>query len=100
MSNSQDEDMDGLPAKIPRNDTTPEPMEDQSSPPPPPPAVAVVMEWHTCTICLDEMVDSDLLVHLSCGTTICSTCLQSAQQHNTATAPSGETTTNFPCPVR
>ena len=46
----------------------------------PPPRV-VVMEWHSCSICLEEMVDSDLLIHHDCGAIVCPTCLQASSQH-------------------
>ena len=41
----------------------------------------VMMEWHSCNICLEEMVDSDLLSHAQCGGTLCSNCLQSSKSH-------------------
>ena len=97
----EEEKEEGLPAKILRSDTsTPEPR-----------AIApaleqggggeggggerkvVVMEWHTCAICLEEMEDEDLLTHTDCGAILCSSCLQAAQQH------SGKTNSSFPCPV-
>lgn len=39
---------------------------------------SVVVEWHSCAICLEEMVDSDLVTHTSCGAILCRTCLQSS----------------------
>ena len=45
------------------------------------PARAVVMEWHSCSICLEEMVDSDLLIHRDCGAIVCPTCLQASSEH-------------------
>lgn len=53
----------------------------------------VVMEWHTCGICLEEMVDSDLLTHLSCGVLLCSECLESSKQHTI------KEDGKMPCPV-
>ena len=44
-------------------------------------AAAVVVEWHSCAICLEEMVDSDLVTHASCGAVLCPTCLQSSVDH-------------------
>ncbi len=41
----------------------------------------VMMEWHSCNICLEEMVDSDLLTHAQCGGTLCSNCLQASKAH-------------------
>ena len=45
------------------------------------PVRAVVMEWHSCSICLEEMVDSDLLIHRDCGAIVCPTCLQASSEH-------------------
>lgn len=42
---------------------------------------AIVMEWHSCSICLEEMVDSELLTHRDCGAIICPTCLQASTEH-------------------
>lgn len=42
---------------------------------------AVVMEWHSCAICLEEMVDTELVTHGSCGAILCSSCLQSSVDH-------------------
>lgn len=33
-------------------------------------------QWRTCAICLEEMVDNDLLVHPSCGGILCHSCLE------------------------
>ena len=33
-------------------------------------------QWKTCAICLEEMIDSDLMAHASCGGTLCHTCLE------------------------
>ena len=33
-------------------------------------------QWKSCAICLDEMVDSDLLIHPPCGGTLCHNCLE------------------------
>ena len=41
----------------------------------------VMMEWHSCNICLEEMVDSDLLTHAQCGGTLCSNCLKASKAH-------------------
>ncbi len=57
-------------------------------------ANAVVMEWRSCCICLEEMLDSDLLTHPSCGAVVCSSCLQSSMQHSSQQA------NKMPCPVR
>ncbi|XP_013415343.1 uncharacterized protein LOC106177185 [Lingula anatina] len=48
-------------------------------------------QWKTCAICLEEMVDSELLVHLSCGGTLCQPCLEMSFKHY------GEAALN--CPV-
>ncbi len=45
----------------------------------------VMMEWHSCNICLEEMVDSDLLTHAQCGGTLCSSCLQASKAHQEST---------------
>ena len=58
-------------------------------------ANAVVMEWRSCCICLEEMLDSDLLTHPACGAVVCSSCLQSSMQHC-----SSDDTHKMPCPVR
>jgi ubiquitin C-terminal hydrolase len=42
---------------------------------------AVVMEWHSCAICLEEMIDSDLVTHATCGAVLCPSCLQSSVDH-------------------
>ena len=42
---------------------------------------AVVMEWHSCAICLEEMVDTELVTHSSCGAILCPSCLQSSVDH-------------------
>ena len=54
----------------------------------------VVMEWYSCGICLEEMVDSDLLTHVSCGALLCADCLESSKQH------SMKDNGQMPCPVR
>ena len=55
--------------------------------------VAVVMEWRSCSVCLEEMIDSDLLIHPECGGVLCSTCLQSSVQHF------AQEDKKMPCPV-
>ena len=42
---------------------------------------AVVMEWHSCAICLEEMIDSDMVTHATCGAVLCPSCLQSSVDH-------------------
>lgn len=86
---------DGLPAKMARNDSLEEnentPLlgdDDKETKP-----KVVVMEWHSCVICLEEMVDSELLTHTSCAAMMCSTCLQASQTH------SANDTGHMPCPV-
>ena len=54
----------------------------------------VVMEWHSCSICLEEMVDTDLLIHSSCGGLLCSDCLECSKQHSI------KDDGKMPCPVR
>lgn len=44
----------------------------------------VMMEWHSCNICLDEMMDSDLLTHAQCGGTMCKNCLEASRAHQEA----------------
>lgn len=67
-------------ASVPNNESTPviAPIDAVSSGPAP---QAVVMEWRTCSICLDEMVDSDLLTHKDCGAIVCRGCLQASTEH-------------------
>ena len=55
---------------------------------------AVVVEWHSCGICLEEMVDSELLTHGECGAIVCPTCLRSSVEHY------GKEGGTVPCPVR
>lgn len=57
-------------------------------------ANAIVMEWRSCCICLEEMLDSDLLTHPACGAVLCSSCLESSVQHSSQQAH------KIPCPVR
>ncbi|XP_011407917.1 PREDICTED: ubiquitin carboxyl-terminal hydrolase 10-like isoform X2 [Amphimedon queenslandica] len=80
---------DGLPFKIPRSDEADEatPLLEEAEP------TVVVMEWHSCVICLEEMVDSELLTHSVCGAMICDTCLQASRNH------SGTENGLMPCPV-
>ena len=52
------------------------------------------MEWRTCSICLEEMMDSDLMIHPECGGVVCNTCLQSSVQHFSTENK------QMPCPVR
>ena len=55
---------------------------------------AVVVEWHSCAICLEEMVDSELVTHASCGAILCPSCLQSSVDHYQ------KEDGLVPCPVR
>ena len=89
---------EGLPAKMLRCDpATPEPMDTSDSPTTPAHSAGgkvVVMEWHSCAICLEEMVDEELVTHAVCGAILCSVCLQAAQQHAGGTSDG-----NISCPV-
>ena len=58
-----------------------------------PPLAGVLVKWHTCSICLEEMVDSDLLVHAECGGLVCAPCLQGTVQHYSSSNEA------IPCPV-
>ena len=65
---------------------------------------AVVMEWHSCSICLEEMVDSDLLTHKECGAIVCPSCLQASAEHynqgqSLVPCPVGDQLTSFPFPL-
>ncbi len=53
----------------------------------------MVMEWHTCGVCLEEMVDTDLLTHSLCGALLCGECLESSKQHTV------KEDGRMPCPV-
>ena len=53
----------------------------------------MVMEWHTCGVCLEEMVDNDLLTHTVCGALLCGECLESSKQHTV------KEDGRMPCPV-
>lgn len=48
-------------------------------------------QWRTCAICLEEMVDNDLLVHPSCGGILCHSCLEVSYKHYEKST--------FPCPI-
>ena len=50
------------------------------------------LSYHSCAICLEDMQDTDLLVHPACGCTLCETCLSLNCSQVTET---GDT----PCPV-
>lgn len=62
-------------------------------PHPSPARQAVVMEWHSCSICLEEMVDCDLLTHKECGAIVCPSCLQASSEHY------NQEQSLVPCPV-
>ena len=100
-----DSDTDGLPTKMFKSEqqsssregnSPPAPVVDPSNEPPPHPMSdgalpgkggapvinrAVVVEWHSCAICLEEMVDSELMTHGTCGAVLCPSCLQSSVDH-------------------
>lgn len=50
-----------------------------------------VDQWKSCSICLEELADSELLVHKTCGATFCHSCLEMSVLHY------GQD--NFLCPV-
>jgi len=62
-------------------------------PHPSPARQAVVMEWHSCSICLEEMVDCDLLTHKECGAIVCPSCLQASSEHY------NQEQSLVPCPI-
>ena len=37
---------------------------------------AVVVQWHTCVVCLEEKEDFDLMVHPKCDGKVCQPCLK------------------------
>ena len=37
---------------------------------------AVVVQWHTCVVCLEEKEDIDLMVHPKCDGKVCQPCLK------------------------
>ncbi|XP_052107037.1 uncharacterized protein LOC127739380 [Mytilus californianus] len=53
--------------------------------------VVTVDQWKSCSICLEELADSELLVHKTCGATFCHSCLEMSLLHY------GQE--NFLCPV-
>ncbi|KAI6654676.1 Ubiquitin carboxyl-terminal hydrolase 10-like [Oopsacas minuta] len=53
---------------------------------------AASLSYHSCAICLEDMQDTDLLVHPTCGCTLCETCLS---LNCSRVTESGDT----PCPV-
>jgi len=52
--------------------------------------------WKSCAICLEDMMDSDLLTHIHCSCVICKGCLISAQKHQADSDGSGK---SEKCPV-
>ena len=70
-----------------------EDLNNPACPHPSPNPQAVVMEWHSCSICLEEMVDSDLLTHRECGAIVCPSCLQASAEHY------NQGQSLVPCPV-
>ena len=105
-SKESDSDTEGLPSKIFKSEeqqstsregnTPPAPVVNPTNEPPITPMTeddthtkgvtpviskAVVVEWHSCAICLEEMVDSELVTHASCGAVLCPSCLQSSVDH-------------------
>ncbi|KAK3576537.1 hypothetical protein CHS0354_018043 [Potamilus streckersoni] len=48
-------------------------------------------QWRSCAICLEELTDNELMVHMACGGTFCPTCLELSVQHNRESA--------YCCPV-
>ena len=50
------------------------------------------LSYHTCAICLEDIQDTDLMVHPACGCTLCETCLS---LNCSRVTESGDT----PCPV-
>ena len=57
-----------------------------------PPVNPASLSYHTCAICLEEIQDTDLMVHPTCGCTLCETCLS---LNCSRVTDSGDT----PCPV-
>jgi hypothetical protein len=47
--------------------------------------------WHTCAICLEEMLERELMTHPLCGCMLCQPCLEMTKNHH-----GGST---FICPV-
>ena len=37
---------------------------------------AVIVQWHSCAICLEEFEDSKLTIHHKCQGMLCKTCLE------------------------
>lgn len=48
--------------------------------------------WHSCGICLEEIFDEELKVHLVCGGMLCDTCLMNLADMN-------KQQLKFHCPV-
>ena len=36
----------------------------------------LVVEWHTCAVCLDEKEDVELMIHPKCNGMLCKPCLK------------------------
>lgn len=47
--------------------------------------------WHSCGICLEEIFDEELKVHIVCGGMLCDSCLTNLVEVNN--------TIRFPCPI-
>ena len=40
------------------------------------PMASVTTDWKSCAICLEELTDTELMVHTTCGGTFCPNCLE------------------------
>lgn len=47
--------------------------------------------WRSCAICLEELLDTGLMVHASCGGTFCHSCLEMSLKHHSVFS--------YTCPV-
>ncbi|XP_060069441.1 uncharacterized protein LOC132549520 [Ylistrum balloti] len=45
------------------------------------PSVVTPDQWRSCAICLEDLMDIELMVHQQCGGTFCQTCLEMSVRH-------------------
>lgn len=45
------------------------------------PSVVTPDQWKSCAICLEDLMDIELMVHQQCGGTFCQTCLEMSVRH-------------------
>ncbi|XP_005090139.1 uncharacterized protein LOC101853362 [Aplysia californica] len=53
---------------------------------------SVPVEWRSCAICLEDLLDTELLTHIACSGVFCHNCLQMSVKHTADVA-------TFCCPI-